>query len=77
MQEINILQNSKPVKFCRQNHMNMHVLAFSENNQSFIPLLIFSFVLQRKESETFHFKRKNTFPRAGSEWNDSLQDRRP
>ena len=35
MQEINILQNSKPAKFCRQNHMNMHVLASSENNQSF------------------------------------------
>ena len=41
MQEINILQNSKPAKFCRQNHMHMHVLAFSENNQSFYSIADF------------------------------------
>ena len=41
MQEINILQNSKAAKFCRQNHMNMHVLAFSENNQSFYSIADF------------------------------------
>ena len=51
LQEINIslrlLQNSNPANFCPQNHMDIHALASSKNNQSFIPLLIFSFVLQR------------------------------
>ena len=43
LQEINIslLQNGKPAKFCRQNHMNIHVLASSENNQSFYSIVDF------------------------------------
>ena len=47
MQEIIILQNSKPAKFCRQNHMNIRVLASSYNNQFFYPIAVFSLVLQR------------------------------
>ena len=41
MKEINILQNSKPAKFCRQNHMNIRVLASSGNNQSFYSIADF------------------------------------
>ena len=42
LQEINLLQNnSKPAKFCLQNHMNIHVLASSENNQSFYSIADF------------------------------------
>ena len=42
LQEINLLQNSrKPAKFYLQNHMNIHVLAFSENNQSFYSIADF------------------------------------
>ena len=41
-QEINLLQNSrKPAKFCLQNHTNIHVLASSENNQSFYSIADF------------------------------------
>ena len=50
-QEINLLQNSrKPAKFCLQNHMNIHVLASSENNQSFYSIADF-FVLFTALSE--------------------------
>ena len=43
LQEINIslLQNGKPAKFCRQNHLNIHVLASSENNQPFYSIAVF------------------------------------
>jgi len=38
---------------------------FQRTNRPFIPLLMFSFTLQRLVSEKLHFKRKNpTFPRA-------------
>ena len=39
LQEINILQNSKPAKFCQQNHTN--ILASSENNQCFYSIADF------------------------------------
>ena len=39
LQEINILEDNKPAKFCQQNYMDM--LTSSENNQSFYSIADF------------------------------------
>ena len=60
-----VLQNSKAAKFCLQNHINIHVLTSSENDQSFYSIAIFfvRFTTLSKRNPPLHEEKSNVSSR--------------